>query len=153
MSSAAEVVATLNASPATRTRTHRIGFLARSADAEIESPEWTKAGCMSGMEGSGRVQSTLGSCLVEVNPAEGGTQALGAGPFGVPATPAPATEEGAMSDDKSKTGEDRKLISMTDPEEVRDWCKAFGCTEEELQHAVDTVGNSAAQVREYLKSQ
>jgi len=57
MSSAAEVLATLNASAATGTRAHRPGFLAGSAAAELEAPESTKVGCMSGMEGSRCVQA------------------------------------------------------------------------------------------------
>lgn len=57
----------------------------------------------------------------------------------------------AMSGDRSKTGEDRKLIGLTEPYEVRDWCKSLGCTKEELQVAVKSVGNSADKVREYLK--
>ena len=56
-----------------------------------------------------------------------------------------------MSEDTTKTEHDRKLIALTEPYEVRDWCKAFGCTKEELERAVDAVGHSAAQVREYLK--
>ena len=56
-----------------------------------------------------------------------------------------------MSDDKSKTGQDRKLIAMTEPYEVRDWCKSLGCTEVELRKAVTAVGNSAEKVREWLK--
>lgn len=57
-----------------------------------------------------------------------------------------------MADDKSKTGLDRKLISLTEPYEVRDWCKSFGCTEQELRAAVAAVGNSAEKVRAYLAS-
>jgi len=56
-----------------------------------------------------------------------------------------------MSDDKSKTGQDRKLISLTEDYEVRDWCKSLGCTEAELRAAVKAVGNSAEKVREFLK--
>ena len=56
-----------------------------------------------------------------------------------------------MSDNTSKTGLDRKLISLEEDYEVRDWMKSFGCTEEELRDAVKAVGNSADKVREYLK--
>lgn len=56
-----------------------------------------------------------------------------------------------MSDDKTKTGQDRKLIALNEPYEVRDWCKALGCSKEELEQAVKAVGNSAAKVREHLK--
>jgi hypothetical protein len=57
-----------------------------------------------------------------------------------------------MSDDKSKTVQDRKLISLNEDYEVRDWCKALGTTPEKLKAAVAAVGNSADKVREYLKS-
>lgn len=56
-----------------------------------------------------------------------------------------------MSDDKTKTGEDRKLIAMNEPYEVRDWCETLGCSKEQLERAVKAVGNSAAKVREFLK--
>lgn len=55
-----------------------------------------------------------------------------------------------MSDDKSKTGNDRAYISLEQDYEVRDWTRALGCTEEELRKAVAAVGNSAAEVRIYL---
>jgi hypothetical protein len=55
-----------------------------------------------------------------------------------------------VSDDPAKTGFDRKLISLGQPNEMRDWCKALGCTEEQLRAAVKAVDNSAAKVREYL---
>lgn len=55
-----------------------------------------------------------------------------------------------MSDDKSKTGADRKVISLTEPYEVRNWCKSLGCTEEELRAAVAAVGNGAEAVRTHL---
>jgi hypothetical protein len=58
-----------------------------------------------------------------------------------------------MSDDTTKTGLDRRLIAMNQPYEVRDWCKALGCSKEALQRAVDTVGPSVEKVREYLDQQ
>jgi hypothetical protein len=57
-----------------------------------------------------------------------------------------------MNDDTTTTDLDRKLISLQQPYEVRDWCKSFGCSKEELQNAVKAVGRSAADVREYLNS-
>lgn len=58
-----------------------------------------------------------------------------------------------MADDKSKTGTpDNDLISLTQAYEVRDWCKKFNCTEDQLRQAVKTVGNSAKRVREYFAS-
>jgi len=55
-----------------------------------------------------------------------------------------------MSDDKTKTGQDRKLISLKEDYEVRDWCKSLGCTPEQLRAAVKAVGNSADAVRAHL---
>ncbi|HZV92641.1 MAG TPA: DUF3606 domain-containing protein [Caldimonas sp.] len=57
-----------------------------------------------------------------------------------------------MSDDRTKTGQDRKLIALTEPYEVRDWCKTLGCSKEELERAVKAVGHSADKVREFLRS-
>jgi len=57
-----------------------------------------------------------------------------------------------MSDDKAKTGHDRKLINLNESYEVRAWTQSLGVTEEELRRAVAAVGNSADKVREYLKS-
>jgi hypothetical protein len=56
-----------------------------------------------------------------------------------------------MFDDPKKTGLDRKLISLEEPHEVRSWTNSLGCTEEQLRNAVAAVGNSAEQVRIYLK--
>lgn len=55
-----------------------------------------------------------------------------------------------MADDKSKTGDDRKLISLKEDYEVRDWTKSLGCTETQLREAVKAVGNSADAVRQWL---
>lgn len=52
---------------------------------------------------------------------------------------------------KSATSMDRKLIALSEPYEVRDWCKSLGCSEAELKAAVKAVGNSAAKVRAHLK--
>ena len=59
-------------------------------------------------------------------------------------------KETSMSDDKSKTGADRKLISLEQPHELRDWTQSLGCTEQQLREAVKEVGNSADAVRRYL---
>ncbi|RYF61766.1 MAG: DUF3606 domain-containing protein [Comamonadaceae bacterium] len=58
-----------------------------------------------------------------------------------------------MPDDPSKTGEDRRLISLTQDHEVRDWCASLGCTEAQLRQAVAEVGNSAERVRAHLATQ
>jgi hypothetical protein len=56
-----------------------------------------------------------------------------------------------MSDDKLKRGEpDRSKINMKEDYEVRYWTKHLGVSEEDLQQAVDRVGNSAAAVRKEL---
>lgn len=55
-----------------------------------------------------------------------------------------------MSDDTSKTGADRKLISLEQAHELRDWTKSLGCTERQLRDAVKAVGHSADAVRAYL---
>ena len=57
-----------------------------------------------------------------------------------------------MPDDTSKTGSDRKLISLEEDYEVRDWAKRLGCTPEQLRDAVKAVGHSADKVREYLSA-
>lgn len=55
-----------------------------------------------------------------------------------------------MSDDTSKTAQDRKLISLNEDYEVRDWCNSLGCSPEQLREAVEAVGNSAEAVRAHL---
>jgi len=56
-----------------------------------------------------------------------------------------------MSDNLSNKGNpDRNLISLTEAHEVRYWTEALGISKEELERAVDQVGNSAAKVREHL---
>lgn len=55
-----------------------------------------------------------------------------------------------MSDNKSATAQDRKLISLREDYEVRDWCKALNCTPQQLEQAVSAVGHSADAVRQYL---
>lgn len=55
-----------------------------------------------------------------------------------------------MSDDPTKTGLDRKLISLNEDYEVRDWTRSLGVSEEELRRAVGKVGNSAEAVRREL---
>lgn len=56
-----------------------------------------------------------------------------------------------MSDDlKNKGQQDRSKIAMHEEHEVRYWTKHLSVTKEELQRAVDKVGNSAAAVRKQL---
>lgn len=58
-----------------------------------------------------------------------------------------------MSDDKQRTGQDRKEISLTEDYEVRDWTRHFGVTEAQLREAVAKVGRSAARVGEFLRGE
>ena len=45
---------------------------------------------------------------------------------------------------------DRSKINMHEPYEVKYWTHALGISREELQKAVDKVGNAAAAVRKEL---
>jgi hypothetical protein len=56
-----------------------------------------------------------------------------------------------MSDNLTKLHQpDRSKINMREDYEVKYWTHALGKTREELQKAVDKVGNSAATVRKEL---
>ena len=55
-----------------------------------------------------------------------------------------------MSDDHTKTAQDRHFISLGEHYEVRDWSNSLGVTEAQLREAVAAVGSSADKVREYL---
>ena len=58
-----------------------------------------------------------------------------------------------MSDNKGNRGApDRDRIDMHDPDEVRNWTKSLGVSKEELQNAVQAVGDRAEKVREHLRS-
>jgi hypothetical protein len=50
----------------------------------------------------------------------------------------------------NKTPPLRNHIAMNEPLEVKYWTKHLGVTRDELQRAVDKVGNSAAAVRKEL---
>lgn len=56
-----------------------------------------------------------------------------------------------MLDDPNKSGNDQKLISLEHLYEIRLWTESFGVTEEQLRAAVDAVGRSVEEVREYLR--
>ncbi len=49
-----------------------------------------------------------------------------------------------------KPVEDRSKINMHEHREVKCWIKRLGVSSEELQQAVEKVGNSAAAVRKQL---
>ncbi|HYC96823.1 DUF3606 domain-containing protein [Brevundimonas sp.] len=56
-----------------------------------------------------------------------------------------------MTDDKTNTGGlDRKLISLDEDYEVRDWAEKFGVTEKALRDAVRRVGNGVEAVQREL---
>lgn len=56
-----------------------------------------------------------------------------------------------MSDDKSKSGgQDRKLISLSEDYEIRDWAAKFGVTPSALRKAVRKVGDHAEDVEREL---
>jgi hypothetical protein len=56
-----------------------------------------------------------------------------------------------MPDDLAKVGQpDRSKIAMDEEHEVRYWTKHLGVSKEELQRALDRVGNSAAAVKKQL---
>lgn len=56
-------------------------------------------------------------------------------------------------DDLSKTGpQDRSEINMHEQHEVSYWTKHLNVSKEELQRAVDHVGNSATAVRKLLSA-
>lgn len=56
-----------------------------------------------------------------------------------------------MSDNLLNRGQpDRSLINMNEEHEVKYWTKHLSVSREELQRAVDKVGNAAAAVRKEL---
>ena len=48
---------------------------------------------------------------------------------------------------------DRSKITVTNENEIKYWIKHFGVTRQELEHALERVGNSAASVRKELRGQ
>ena len=44
----------------------------------------------------------------------------------------------------------RSRIDMSNPSEVMYWAKQFGCSEQQLRHAVAHVGDSSAMVEQLL---
>jgi hypothetical protein len=56
-----------------------------------------------------------------------------------------------MADDLTKRGQpDRSKINMSEDYEVKYWTRHLGVSREELQRAVDKVGNAAPAVRKEL---
>lgn len=58
--------------------------------------------------------------------------------------------EDAMDNLQNRGRPDRSLINMHEPHELAYWTKHLKVSKEELQKAVDKVGNSAAAVRKQL---
>jgi Protein of unknown function (DUF3606) len=58
--------------------------------------------------------------------------------------------EELMDDLKKKGATDRGKINMHEAYEIKHWTKELGVSREQLQKAVDKVGNSAAAVRKEL---
>ncbi len=52
----------------------------------------------------------------------------------------------------TKVTPDRSKITVTSEIELKYWIKHFGVTREELERAVERVGNSAASVRKELRN-
>lgn len=46
---------------------------------------------------------------------------------------------------------DRNFIAVGEQHEVQYWTETLDCSERELRSAIEVVGNSAEQVRSYLK--
>ena len=63
-----------------------------------------------------------------------------------------AEKDASMSDTPRNIRQRRKLISLNEDHEVRDWCKSLGCTEEQLRVTVQAVGRSDDKIREYVKN-
>ena len=55
-----------------------------------------------------------------------------------------------MDDLNNKGADDRSAINLHEIHEVRYWTKQLGVTQEQLQKAIEKVGNSAAAVRKEL---
>jgi hypothetical protein len=56
-----------------------------------------------------------------------------------------------MPDDPTKKRpQDASRVSLQEPWEVKYWTERFGVTAEQLQEAVNAVGNSVREVEEYL---
>lgn len=57
-----------------------------------------------------------------------------------------------MSDDTTlRSPQDRSRVAMEQEHEVRYWTEHFGVSREDLQRAVDAVGNSVSAIEQRLK--
>ena len=55
-----------------------------------------------------------------------------------------------MPDDPRRIRADRKLISLKQEHEVREWAESLGCSDHEIREGVNIVGHSADEVRRFL---
>ena len=55
-----------------------------------------------------------------------------------------------MADDKTKTAQDRKRISLTEDYEVRYWTHELGVTKDELKALIEKHGNAVEKIRAAL---
>jgi hypothetical protein len=59
-------------------------------------------------------------------------------------------QKAIMSEITKKLAPDRSKIAISDDQEVKYWTRHLEVSREELQRAVDKVGNSAAAIRKEL---
>lgn len=58
-----------------------------------------------------------------------------------------------MADDiKTRVPADPNSVNLNDPAEVSYWRKQYGCTEQQLRHAVAAAGVSAAKLKQYFRN-
>ena len=58
-----------------------------------------------------------------------------------------------MTDEQSNPGLPKRRIDLMDPDDVRYWCAAFGCTEDQLARAIAQAGALSGEVHVYLVQQ
>ena len=56
-----------------------------------------------------------------------------------------------MSEDKGKRGYDEYVVSLDHEWERRNWMNWLHCSEQELRHAVESVGADPDNVRRFLR--
>ena len=57
-----------------------------------------------------------------------------------------------MSDYTTATGHDASIVEIAQGNQVRYWCDSLSCTEAQLRTAVQAVGSSPENVRDFLKT-
>ena len=58
-----------------------------------------------------------------------------------------------MDDTQKRGGQDRDRISLSQEHELDYWTEKFGVSRDELRDAVETVGNDADKVEQYLNEE